>query len=59
RAASEALGRLRQSGANVVGALLTRYKHDAIGYGYKYEAYRYETVEKRDREIRLTTETAG
>ncbi|HEY0114518.1 MAG TPA: polysaccharide biosynthesis tyrosine autokinase, partial [Allosphingosinicella sp.] len=45
RAASEALGRLRQSGANVVGALLTRYKHDAIGYGYKYEAYRYETVE--------------
>ena len=53
RAASEALGRMRQAGANVVGALLTRYKHDATGYGYSYEAYRYNAVEGREREIRL------
>ena len=53
RAASEALGRLRQAGANVVGALLTRYKHDAVGYGYSYEAYSYSAVEGREREIRL------
>lgn len=53
RAASEALGRLRQAGANIVGAVLTRYKHDAVGYGYTYDAYRYNSIEKRDREIRL------
>jgi capsular exopolysaccharide synthesis family protein len=53
RAASEALGRLRQAGANIVGAVLTRYKHDAVGYGYSYDAYRYNSIEKRDREIRL------
>jgi capsular exopolysaccharide synthesis family protein len=53
RAASEALGRLRQSGATVVGAVLTRYKHDTAGYGYGYEAYRYSSVQGREREIRL------
>jgi capsular exopolysaccharide synthesis family protein len=53
RAASEALERLRHAGANVVGALLTRYTHEASGYGYGYEAYRYDSIEKRDREIRL------
>jgi capsular exopolysaccharide synthesis family protein len=53
RAAGEALDRIRHAGANVVGALLTRYKHDAVGYGYSYEAYQYSSIEKRDREIRL------
>ena len=59
RAASEAIGRLRQAGANVVGAVLTRYKHDAAGYGYSYEAYRYNAVEGRDREIRLIVSKNG
>jgi polysaccharide biosynthesis transport protein len=59
RAATEALGRLRQAGANVVGALLTRYKHDAVGYGYSYQAYRYNAVEGREREIRLIVAKDG
>jgi capsular exopolysaccharide synthesis family protein len=59
RAAGEAVGRLRQSGANVVGALLTRYKHDAVGYGYSYDAYRYSAVENRSREIRLIVSKNG
>lgn len=59
RAASEALGRLTQAGANVVGALLTRYKHDAVGYGYSYQAYRYSAVEGREREIRLIVAKDG
>jgi len=59
RAAAEALGRLRQAGANVVGAVLTRYKHDAVGYGYSYQAYRYNAVEGREREIRLIVAKDG
>ena len=59
RAATEALGRLRQAGANVVGALLTRYKHDAAGYGYSYEAYRYSAIEGREREIRVVVAKDG
>lgn len=59
RAASEALGRLRQAGGNVVGALLTRYKHNAAGYGYSYEPYRYEGVEGRERQIRLIVQRHG
>ncbi len=53
RAAVEALTRIKQAGANVLGVVLTRFKHDSAGYGYSYEAYRYGAVEKRDREIRL------
>ncbi|AQR75549.1 polysaccharide biosynthesis tyrosine autokinase [Sphingomonas sp. LM7] len=52
RAAVEALNRIRSSGGNVVGALLTRYRHEATGYGYNYEAYSYRSVENRNREIR-------
>ncbi len=59
RAATEALGRLRQAGANVVGAVLTRFKHDPAGYGYSYEAYRYSAVEGREREIRLIVSKNG
>ena len=59
RAATEALDRLRQAGANVVGALLTRYKHDAAGYGYSYDAYKYNAVEGREREIRLIVAKNG
>jgi capsular exopolysaccharide synthesis family protein len=56
RAVSEALGRLRQTGALIVGAVLTRYKHDSIGYGYSYNAYSYNSEgheRERQREIRL------
>lgn len=59
RAAVEALSRIRQAGANVVGAVLTRYKHDVMGYGYSYEAYRYGAVENREREIRLIVDKNG
>jgi len=59
RAAAEALGRLRHSGANVVGVLLTRYKHDAVAYGYSYNAYKYSSVEGREREIRLIVDKDG
>jgi polysaccharide biosynthesis transport protein len=52
RAAYEALSRLRTGESNVVGGILTRYSHEAAGYGYRYEAYSYRSVEKRDREIK-------
>jgi capsular exopolysaccharide synthesis family protein len=59
RAATEALGRLRHADANVIGALLTRYKHDSASYGYAYQPYRYERVEGREREIRLIVSKHG
>jgi len=59
RAAAEALRRLQQAGAPMVGAVLTRFKHDAIGYGYAYEAYRYGKVDQRAREIRLIVDKNG
>jgi capsular exopolysaccharide synthesis family protein len=59
RAAVEALRRIQQAGAVVVGAVLTRFKHDAVGYGYAYEAYRYGQVEQRAREIRLIVDKNG
>ena len=58
KAAGEALNRLRASGSHMVGAILTRYRHEAAaGYGYyNYEPYRYgRGVENRAREIRLVT----
>ena len=61
RAAVEALNRLRNAGAHMVGAVLTRYRQEAAsGYGYyNYEAYRYgRGIEKRSREIRLVTHRA-
>jgi capsular exopolysaccharide synthesis family protein len=60
RAAVEALGRLQQAGGNLVGAVLTRYKHDTASYGYSYEAYKYgSSVENRNREIRLIVSKDG
>lgn len=59
RAAVEALHRLRSAGSNVVGAILTRYRHEATGYGYSYEAYTYRSVEQRDREIRAISGRDG
>lgn len=55
RAAIEALNRMRGAGANMVGCVLMRYKHEAAGYGYRYEAYAYKSIESRDREIRAIT----
>jgi len=58
KAAIEALNRLRAAGTHLVGAILTRHRHEAAsGYSYySYEAYRYgRGVEGRSREIRLVT----
>jgi polysaccharide biosynthesis transport protein len=56
RAAVESLHRLRESGTRLVGAVLTRYRHQAAGYGYySYEPYKYGGLDKREREIRLIT----
>lgn len=52
-AAIEALSRLRQAGGNVVGAILTHYKPDEGGYGYKYDAYTYKSSENRGRRIKV------
>lgn len=52
RAAVEALNRMRAAGATVIGCILMRYRHEASGYGYNYEAYTYKSVESRHREIR-------
>lgn len=55
RPAIEALSRIKQAGANVVGVVLTRFKHESsgYGYGYSYEQYRYTSIDKKAREIRL------
>ena len=55
RAAVEALNRMRGAGANMVGCVLMRYRHETSGYGYKYEAYAYKSIDKRAREIRAIT----
>ena len=53
RAATDAYARLRSSGSKVLGAVLTKYKHQSHAYGYGYEAYKYNTIGSREREIRL------
>jgi capsular exopolysaccharide synthesis family protein len=57
RAATDALGRLKASGGNIVGAVLTKFHQRShgygYGYGYGYEPYRYGGVGSRDREIKL------
>jgi capsular exopolysaccharide synthesis family protein len=55
RAALDAVGRLRGAGANLVGAVLTKYRARAhgYGYGYSYEPYRYGGIGSREREIKL------
>ncbi|MFL6863161.1 MAG: polysaccharide biosynthesis tyrosine autokinase, partial [Allosphingosinicella sp.] len=57
KAASDAIARLRAAGANIVGAVLTKFQARShgygYGYGYGYEPYRYGGVGSRDREIKL------
>jgi capsular exopolysaccharide synthesis family protein len=57
RAAQDAVSRLRGAGANLVGAVLTKYRVRAhgygYGYGYSYEPYRYGGIGSREREIKL------
>ena len=45
KAAREAIERLRSAGAHVLGAVLTKSKEEASGYGYR--TYRYGAVEDR------------
>lgn len=57
KAAADAIGRLKASGGNIVGAVLTKFQARShgygYGYGYGYEPYRYGGVGSRDREIKL------
>jgi capsular exopolysaccharide synthesis family protein len=57
RAALDAITRLKNSGGNIVGAVLTKFHARAhgygYGYGYGYEPYRYGGIGSREREIKL------
>jgi capsular exopolysaccharide synthesis family protein len=57
KAALDAIRRLKASGGNLVGAVLTKFRSQShgygYGYGYGYEPYRYGGVGSRDREIKL------
>ena len=59
RAAMEALNRMRAAGSNVVGVILTRYRHEATGYGYNYDAYTYRSVEQSERQIHAIASDAA
>jgi capsular exopolysaccharide synthesis family protein len=53
RAALEAINRLKAAENHILGAVLTKYRHQSNTYGYNYEPYRYGGIEDRDREIQL------
>lgn len=55
KAAIDAVNRLKAAGGNIVGAALTKFRHQShgYGYGYGYEPYRYGGVGSREREIKL------
>jgi Mrp family chromosome partitioning ATPase len=55
KAAVEAVNRLKASGSHMVGAVLTKFRHQShgYGYGYGYEPYKYGGIGNREREIRL------
>jgi capsular exopolysaccharide synthesis family protein len=55
KAAVDAVNRLKGSGSHMIGAVLTKFKHQShgYGYGYGYEPYKYGGIGSRDREIRL------
>ena len=55
KAAVDAVNRLKAAGGNIVGAVLTKFRHQShgYGYGYSYEPYRYGGVGSREREIKL------
>lgn len=43
RSALNAVGRLKESGSQVVGAVVTKFSKRAMTYGYGYEPYKYIT----------------
>ena len=53
RAALEAIARLKSAENHILGAVLTKYRHQSNTYGYNYEPYRYGGIESREREIQL------
>ena len=58
-AAMEAINRLKAAGSHIVGAVLTKYRHQSSGYGYNYEPYKYGGVGSREREIQLIAHREG
>ncbi len=55
KAAVDAINRLNAPGGHIIGAVLTKFRHQVhgYGYGYGYEPYRYGAVSSREREIQL------
>lgn len=57
KAAIDAINRLKAAGSNIVGAVLTKFRHQSHGYGYGYEPYKYESIDSgREREIKLVAQ---
>jgi succinoglycan biosynthesis transport protein ExoP len=59
KAAIDAINRLRAAGGHIVGAVLTKFRHQSHGYGYGYEPYHYSGVSGSDREIKLIAQREG
>jgi capsular exopolysaccharide synthesis family protein len=57
KAATDAVNRLKASGSHILGAVLTKYRHQGAGYGYNYEPYRYGGIGSKEREIELIGHT--
>ena len=53
KAAIDSINRLKAAGSHMLGAVLTKYRHQVGGYGYNYQPYRYGGVDSREREIQL------
>jgi capsular exopolysaccharide synthesis family protein len=59
KAAVDAITRLKDAGSHILGAVLTKYRHQSGGYGYNYEPYRYGGIGSREREIQLIGHREG
>jgi capsular exopolysaccharide synthesis family protein len=58
RAAREALERIEDSGAHIVGVTLTKSTEEASGYGYGYKYYQYSSVGDKRNQIALIPQRA-
>lgn len=55
----ESIMRLRASGTQILGAVLTKYNARSSGYGYNYEPYKYGGVVNQERRIELIESPQG